>query len=207
MKFFSLIKKGDIHLDSKKKLLPADEISTLINAEEALEKANRDAVDLLEETREECEKLRQNAKDEGFEEGLSKFNQQILHLEKQIKELRIETQRSVLPLALKAAKKIVGEELKTYPDRILDIVTQTIKPVMQAKHIRIFVCKSDKEMLETEKDKIKEKLDQVEVLTLEERDGLEPGSCIIETEAGIINATLENQWRAIESAFEMYMKH
>ena len=32
------------------------------------------------------------------------------------------------------------------------------------------------------------------------------GVCIIETEAGIINASLENQWRALESAFEAFMK-
>ena len=36
--------------------------------------------------------------------------------------------------------------------------------------------------------------------------GIEPGGCIIETEAGIINAQLENQWRSLENAFESFMK-
>ena len=33
---------------------------------------------------------------------------------------------------------------------------------------------------------------------------MEPGGCLIETEAGIINAQLENQWRSLEAAFKAY---
>ena len=63
-----------------------------------------------------------------------------------------------------------------------------------------------KEILEAEKPKIKSILEQVQVLTIQERNDIAPGGCIIETESGIINASIENQWRALESAFERYMR-
>lgn len=112
----------------------------------------------------------------------------------------------ILPLALKAAKKIVTKELETRPETIVDIVLHTLTPVLQSHKITIWVNKADKEILEKEKSRIREKLEQIESLSIHERDDISPGGCIIETEAGIINASIENQWRAIEAAFDKYLK-
>ena len=38
------------------------------------------------------------------------------------------------------------------------------------------------------------------------RDDLQKGGVVIETEAGIVNATIENQWARIERAFQMESK-
>ena len=117
-----------------------------------------------------------------------------------------ELQKTILPLALKAAKKIVGRELELKPETIVDIVRQTLKPVTQHHNIKIFVAKQDKEALEKEKKELRNILEHVQTFIIEEREDITPGGCIIETEAGIINASLENQWRALESAFETFMK-
>ena len=117
-----------------------------------------------------------------------------------------ELQKTILPLALKAAKKIVGRELEIKPETIVDIVRQTLKPVTQHHNIKIFVAKQDKEALEKEKKELRNILEHVQTFIIEEREDITPGGCIIETEAGIINASLENQWRALESAFETFMK-
>ena len=129
-----------------------------------------------------------------------------MQFEQQLKTLRTETQRQVLPIALKAAKKIVNKELEVNPNISIDIVTGALRPVTQYRHIKIYVHKDDKERLEAEKESIGQMLDHVESFSIAERDNIELGGCIIETEAGIINASLENQWRALESAFETFMK-
>ena len=59
---------------------------------------------------------------------------------------------------------------------------------------------------EKKKKELKAILEQVHTFIIEEKEDITPGGCIIETEAGIINASLENQWRALESAFEAFMK-
>jgi type III secretion protein L len=61
-------------------------------------------------------------------------------------------------------------------------------------------------MIENSKSKIKKIFEHLESLSIQERSDIEPGGCMIETEAGIINAQLENQWRALEAAFESFMK-
>lgn len=206
MKFFSLLYQGDVHPSTEKKVIPREEFSTLVTAHEIVEKAKEDAAELLKRTEEECERLRAQAKEEGFNEGLGFFNEHIVYLEQELKKLRHETQQSMLPLVLQASKRVVGKELELGPDTIVDIVIQALAPVTQNKTIKIYVSKEDKEILEKEKPRVKEILEQVKSFTIMERDDITPGGCVIETETGIINATLENQWRAIGAAFEKYMK-
>lgn len=205
-KFFSLIFSGEIHRAENEKILPADQFSTLVEAKEVLEKAKEDIKIYLTRNKEECQKAFEKAQEAGFNKGLTEFNKQILHYEQKIKQMEHELQKMVLPLVLKAAKKIVGRELDTSPGTIIDIVRQTLKPVMQSHHIKIYVNKKDKELLENQKQEIKTSLEQVQTFAIETRNDVERGGCIIETEAGIINASLENQWRALESAFEAFMK-
>lgn len=204
MKFFSLLFQGDIHPASDKKVIPADEYSKLLNAAEILEKAKADAEKLLEDTKEDCVELKKDAKDQGFEEGLEAFNEQILYQNEQLKAIRHNMQQMVLPIALKAAKRIVAKELETFPETIVDIVMQAIAPIAEGHKITIFINKADKEYLDKHKPKLEEKLSQVDIIAIQEKADVTPGGCIIQTESGMINATLENQWKALERAFEKY---
>ena len=205
-KYFSLIYSGDIHKNDQDTFIPAKEFSELLNAREILNKAKEDIKVYLEENKKECKKYLEQAKEAGFNEGLTQFNEQILHFQQKMKQIEHDLQNLVLPLALKAAKKIVGTELQSHPETIVEIVRQNLKAVTQAHHIKIYVNRKDYEFLEKKKKEIKKILDHVQTFTVEEREDVSSGGCIIETEAGIINASLENQWRALEAAFEAFMK-
>ena len=205
-KYFSLIYSGDIHKNDQDTFIPAKEFSELLNAREILNKAKEDIKVYLEENKKECKKYLEEAREVGFNQGLTQFNQQILHFQQKMKQIEHDLQNLVLPLALKAAKKIVGTELQSHPETIVEIVRQNLKAVTQAHHIKIYVNRKDYEFLEKKKKEIKKILDHVQTFTIEEREDVSSGGCIIETEAGIINASLENQWRALEAAFEAFMK-
>ncbi|MCB1117971.1 MAG: HrpE/YscL family type III secretion apparatus protein [Chlamydiia bacterium] len=206
MNYFSLTNTESIQTHAQNKVIPADDFSMLISAKEALEKTEKEVEKKLETTKKQCQNLRKKAKEEGRSEGLIEFNHHLLEFENQIKTIRNETQRQVLSIALKAAKKIVNKELEVNPNVIVDIVSGALRPVTQYRHIKIYVHKDDKERIEKEKDHVRQQLDQVETFSIIERDDIEKGGCIIETEAGIIDASLENQWRALEAAFEKFMK-
>lgn len=206
MKFFSLIYQGDVRPAADEKVIPAEEYSKILEAREIIEKAKEDAKALLDKTKKECAALKEKAKQQGIEEGLEQYNLQILKMDQELKKLRHELQRMVLPIALKAAKKIVGKELSIFPETIVDIVLQALTPISQSHKVIIFVNKQDKELLESHKPKLLEMLKQVDTLSIQEKSGISPGGCIIQTEAGLINAAIENQWTALEKAFEKYFK-
>ncbi len=206
MKFFSLLSGQDVHPAPGKKVIPAEEFSTLVQASEILAQVEQEAEKYKKETMEESEELKELAFQEGFQEGLISLNKHILTLDHELKQIREDVQKRILPLALKAARKIMGEELKLHPDRIVDIVMTSLKPVTQHRKVTIFVNRADLEQIEGARSKIRKMFEHLENLSIQERDDIEPGGCMIETEAGIINAQLENQWRALESAFESFMK-
>jgi type III secretion protein L len=205
MKFFSLLSGEEVRISPNTKRIPAEEFSKAKTANEILKTVRQEAEKFTHDTAIEAEKTKELAFQEGFQEGLISLNKHLLALDQELKELRSAVQKNILPLALKAAQKIIGEELKLHPDRIVDITLNALKPVTQHKKIIIFVNKLDFNELEAKKAKIKKIFDHLESLSIQERDDIEPGGCIIETEVGIINAQLENQWRALESAFESFM--
>lgn len=205
-KRFTLLQNDKILLSRGDKVIPAKEFAVLLDAEELKSRVEAELKKLQKKTEQKCKELKAKAREAGFQEGLLQFNKHVVALEEKKRQLYHETQRLIIPLALKAAKKIVAQELKLHPDIIVDIVKQTLKPVLQNHRIKIFVNKEDKNILESNKDSIKSILEQVETFSIEDRPDIEQGSCIIETESGIINATLDNQWKALEAAFQGFMK-
>jgi len=206
MKYFTLLDESQITPSTESKIIPKEDFETLLSAKELIDEAE-EQYDEFEIQLEKDKKvaLERGYKD-GYQQGLTEFNEHILQLDAKLKSLRVEMQNQVLSFALKAAKKIVGEGFKSQPELILDIVKQTLKPVHEAHSVKIGVSKEDRPIVEKKKSELKQMLEQVETLVIEERADIQPGGCIIETETGIINATLENQWRALEAAFTRMAK-
>jgi type III secretion protein L len=205
-KYFVLFSGKEVLAAPGKKIVPSTEFTTLQNAEEILEVVQKDALEYKKSVTSEAEKIKEAAFQEGFQEALISLNKHLLLLDQELRTLREDIQKKILPLAISAARKIIGEELKLHPDRVVDIVMTALKPVTQHRKVIIYVNKVDLEELEASKPKIKNLFEHLENLSIQERSDIEPGGCIIETEAGIINAQLENQWRSLEIAFESFMK-
>lgn len=205
-KFLSLIHGGTVRIAPKTKVIPATEFSTLHTAEEILETVKKDAQQYRKEVIAEIEKLKEQAQREGFEAGFKQWLSKISDLEAEIVRVRKDVEKMVIPVALKAAKKIVSKEIELSENAIIDIVSANLKAVAQHKRVTIYVNRKDLEIVDANRPKLKQLFENLEVLSIRERADVTPGGCIIETEGGIINAQLENRWRILESAFEAFLK-
>jgi type III secretion protein L len=201
-KYFSLIYGSSLEVAPKGKVIESAAFSELLTSQELLERMKKEVEQYRQEVITECEELKEQARKEGFEEGYKAWVDQLKNLETEIAKVRQETQKLIMPIALKAAKKIVATELQTSPEAILSIVMSTLKAVAQHKKIVLYVNKADFDIIDANKNKIKEMFEQLESLSLRQRDDVEVGGCVIETEVGIINAQLQDRWRSLEAAFE-----
>lgn len=200
---FTLIKRGKIHTGPGK-VIPKQDASELISAQDVLKEAYKESEQMHNEAIKHAEEIRKQAKESGFEEGLHLFHEHLCMFEDQIKVLRHEMQKAMLPLVLKSTKKIIGNLLEINPDTVVSIVQESIKGVCNAKVVKLFVNRADIELLEKEKESLKRIFESLDSFSIEERKDVTRGSCIIETERGILNATLENQFRALERAYEAH---
>lgn len=205
-KFFTLIHGDQVHIAPKTKILPSEEFSTVLDAHEVLLEVQEDAEKYKKEVVSEIEVLKEQAQREGFEQGFKQWAEYVARLEIEIAKVRKDTEKLIMPVALKAAKKIVGREIELSETVIVDIVASNLKAVSQHKKITIYVNKKDLEVLEANKNRLKQLFETLEVLVVRERSDILPGGCVIETEGGIINAQLENQWSILENAFTSLLK-
>lgn len=205
-KFFSLIHGKSVHVAPKQKVIAKEEIAEIVDAHQILDEVKKDAEEYRKDVVRECEKLKEQAQKEGFEEGYRAWIEHIANLEEEIVKVRKDLEKFLVPVTLKAAKKIVGREIELSEDTIVDIVSNSLKAVSQHKKITIFVNRKDLDPLEHHRPQLKQIFESLEVLSLRERADVAPGGCIIETEGGIINAQLENQWRVLENALEVILK-
>ncbi|MDB6081894.1 MAG: sctL [Chlamydiia bacterium] len=201
-KYFSLIYGAKIEAAPNTKILPSDTFSELLTSKELLEHIKSEAEQYRQQVVSECEVLKTEAEKEGFAHGYQAWVTQLKNLESEIEKVRDDMQKLILPIALKTAKKIVANELTTSPETILSIVMSTLKTVAQNKKIVLYVNKADFEVLEKSKGRIKDLFEQLESLSIRERDDVEQGGCIIETEAGIINSQIKERWMSLEAAFQ-----
>ncbi len=205
-KFFSLIHGQPVHISPETKVISGEAISTVLDSKELLELVKKDAKQYKMEITSECEKIKEEATRKGFESGFIQWAEKLAELETEIIKVRKDMERLISPLAVKAAKKIVGRELKIDESTIIDIITTSLKSVAQHKKINIFVNKNDFEQVEKNREKIKSVFESLEALSIIPQEEIEEGGCIIETEGGIINAQLENKWLILEHAFSKMIK-
>lgn len=205
-KFFTLIYGDQLHVAPKTKVIPSDALSKLVDASEVLDLVKQDALKYRHEVANECEGIKEAAYKDGYEAGYNEWAEQLAEFEKKLESIHQEYRKLVLPIALTAAKKIVGREIELSEDAIVDIVVANLKSVSQHKKITIYVNKKELEIVEKSKPRLRELFENLESMSIRPRDDVAPGGCMIETEVGIINAQMDHRWLALEKAFEKIMK-
>lgn len=201
-KFFTLLYGGTVHAAPKGKVIPAAEISQFVTGTEIVQKAKEESIRYRTEIATECELLKEQAQREGFKAGYEKWLEHLAELEAEIESVQKAMEKTIIPVALKAARKILGREIELSETAIVDIVSMKLKAVAQHKRVTIYVNKDDLARLEKKREQLKQLFESIEVLSLRSREDISRGGCVIETEAGIINAQIENQWELIENAFQ-----
>lgn len=200
MYLFTLTEKEKVHAGEK--VLPAKVLSSILESKEMLERAREEAKKIIEKAHEQAKEIHKTAKEEGYNEGLEIYNEHILYFDDRIKKLRMELQNTILPIVNRTTKQIVGEGLDQHPELVVDIIAKVIKQVTTNHEVKLFVHKDDLELLEDHKEEFKKLFEKLDMFLIEERNDVEKGSCIIQTEKGILNANLSNQYAALKKALE-----
>jgi Flagellar biosynthesis/type III secretory pathway protein len=176
--------------------------SDLLRGEALLKKIEEDTREYKKQVVEECDALKEAAEAEGYLRGFSLWIEKLVTLEQEVSKYREELSKQTLPIALKLAKKIVGDELKQQPDAILNMIQRNLKAVKSHKKIIIWVSRQEFQRVDAAKESFKKQFEEVELLSVRQKEELSLGDCMIETEGGIINARLDHIWGIIEKAFE-----
>lgn len=205
-KLFSLIERPDLELKANTKVIRSEDFSHLLNAKELVEKAEKEIEAFRKKATDEAISLKEKSKKEGFEEGIKLWSSAVADLEKKAAALRKEFEDEIVSLVIECGKKIMGKEIKTSKTAVLNIVKEALRPVSTHEHITLYVNKDDLSTIEKNKDELKTSFEYVQSFAIHARADVEQGGCIIETEAGIINAQLDVLWKSLEVTLKGLLK-
>ncbi len=205
-KFFTLISGKELTVAPGKRRIPREQFSQGLDALELQHRVQQEADAYRLQVTKECETQKTQGYQEGYEEGYQKWTESLSALEQEIRNVHEELQKLIIPVALKAAKKIIGKEVELHPEVVVDIVASTLKAVSQHKKITIYVSRKDLDLLDQQKGRLKELFECLESFSLKERSDVEPGGCIIESEIGIVNGQMTHRLDLLTQAFEKAAK-
>ncbi len=198
-----LIDKKDFTLRSSGRLVKADEVAAARSAAEALATAEAEAARVREEAKAafEAEKKR------GYEEGLAQGRMEIAEKKLEMLDESVAWMESVearmADIVMKALHKCVAE----IGDR--ELVVQVVRKVMSAvirtqKQVTLKVAPDMGPVVKERLSAILADYPTVEHVDVVEDERLKGPACMIETEAGVADGSVESQLAAIERSIKRH---
>lgn len=103
----------------------------------------------------------------------------------------------VVKLISYMASRIAMEEIKADPEKILSVIHHAVEVAQEEEDMTLKISESDYQFLQTLSEELKQKHNYLSKIKLESTPGITTGGCILETNYGVIDATIEERLNRI----------
>jgi flagellar biosynthesis/type III secretory pathway protein FliH len=164
--------------------------------------------DLIRTAYEEAKIIHEEARAKGFSQGIQDAQAEIQKLQGQLAELMRDKEDALLgiideitPLAIEVAQRIIKTEVSCDDTLVARMAREAIQRVGRgAKNIMLRVHPHDVDLVRSSlKDNPIPNL-QAELLVMEDLE-VDQGSCIVETNGGLIDASFRTQFELLKNVF------
>ena len=199
-----LLKKNDFALATDRRLVKATDVATVRTAEEIVGAAEAEAARIREDAKAAFEAEKQRGYEEGLRNGKMEIAMQKLEQVDQSVAFMESVERKMADVVMKALRSFVVEVGDK--ELVLQVVRKTMNAVIRTQ--RQVLLKVAPEMVETVRARISElrlAYPTVETFDVVEDPRLKGAACILETEAGVADASVETQLAAIEKSLKKHV--
>lgn len=111
------------------------------------------------------------------------------------------TEHKITAIVTDITRHVIASELSQTPDAILNIVRDAIAEVTHSETARIRINPADSQTLKNQKDSIIAAAKSIRALEFVEDPSI-TGGCVIETEGGIVDATINGKLKQLDDELE-----
>lgn len=188
----------------------------MVQAEEVLNRACSAADEIICQAGVECEKIKQEARQEaieqgrregndmGFREGMSRAEKEASSIRKQAYEVLEQADKirrrtlenleaEIIELAREIAEKLLSAQLSLNPSTVLSVAKESLRQVANRQSVVLYINPDELELVENRKAELKSLLQPRAEFQVVADSSIPPGGCIVETEQGQVDATLEKR--------------
>ncbi len=199
-----LIDKPDFKLSSDRRLVKAAEIATARTADEIIAAAETEAARIREEAKAAFAEEKRRGYEKGLADGKMEIAMQKLDLVDSSVKFMESVEGKMADIVMKALKSCVVEIGDK--EMVVQIVRKTMKAVIRTQ--RQVTLKVAPEMAESVKERVaalRADYPTIESLDVVEDPRLKGPACILETEAGVADASVDTQLAAIEKSIQRHV--
>jgi len=182
------------------KVVPREVIAASAEATRLLETAQAEAA----QVRASAEKARADAMEAGYREGYARGAAQWAEAVKSAQaSLQAALERAkpqVVRMALRVAEKVLRRKLETTPEAMLPMVDEALRSLQGQQQTRIVlrIHPADQPVLESRRQHWLDRHPGIGSLQIVVDESMSRGGCRIESEFGMVDATVETQIEVIE---------
>ncbi len=199
-------------------------------AKETLDAAHKESEKIVEDTRQDAEKLLEKVHKEGYDAGYKDGKEQgikdgkakiqkdlddtikqtnekaqktIQDAKEQTSEYFIRAEDDVAKVVMMAIEKILPQHFLDMPQVILPVVREAIKHVRDQREIKVHVEPYSYDLILMARSEFQSMLtDGTAIIEIVSDEALKPGDCVIETPNGGVDARLSTQIGLMKNAIE-----
>jgi flagellar biosynthesis/type III secretory pathway protein FliH len=140
------------------------------------------------------------ARHAGRAEGKAEMTVLLAQAAKQAAALRMAHGERAIELAVQIAEKILAEQLSLEPERVLRVAQRALKSVCWCRAIVVRAHPADVAVMEKNRATLVKELSELNEIEIVADARQTRGGCIVESEIGEIDATLDTQLDALQKA-------
>ncbi len=186
----------------RKQIIEREVVGATKEARRIVAEAEAEALRIVEEAKHEAQETHQRGFEEGREAGLAQYTQEIAGALMKIQKMEQQLEGEYIGLLIECVEKVIGGELRINPEAIVGVVCTALRDARQQREIIVRVHPEDAEVLRKHQNKLLQVLARANSVDVREDPTCRRGGCVIVTELGTIDASLDRQLEALGNAIQ-----
>jgi flagellar assembly protein FliH len=189
-------------------------------ARQIKERAEKEAEEIIDSARKRAEEIESQAYSAGYDQGQKdgleigrqQYQIKIQHLESVINQLQEESMKlaskyeaQLLGVAIAVARQVVGKELNENSQAVLEAIRSALANVVEGSSMTIHLHPRDFESVSKDLDSLFSR-PGANRIELKPDQAVDRGGCLIQTDFGLIDATVESRWGAVIHEIDTVLK-
>ena len=189
-----------ISLKESVSLIKRADYEHYLDAQGLIQKAEKEAQNIIETAENKVEEVKQQGFQAGFEAGLAQQVDAHIHTLSLCKQFMMSRQSDIAELVNVVSKKLINQVPKE--EMVMALIERAIESQFNAQRVLLKVHSEQLDHVLASVTDIKRRYPTIVECEVQVDLSVDPGSCIIETPIGKINVSCDSQLAQIESVFK-----
>ena len=192
-------------LQPDRKILKADEYQAYLDAQQIIQAAEQEAERIRAAAQQEYDAEKRRGYEEGVEEGQAAAAESMFDSLSKTVDFIGGLESKVAEIVIQAIEKVIGQ--MNEKDLVVGAARNALDIVRNEAKVTLRVCPDQVAAVRQRAGEILSGHPAVSFLDVQPDDRLQPGGCVLESEIGVVDASIDLQMEAMKKSIRKAVQH